>query len=94
MKTDDYINEFIDKEKKIEHNPYLATRIMAKIEVPTHKIPGIFRYTAVAACISVVVMMGIVIGDSYTTVPKQYAGININDSEMENFTLYNSEGNE
>jgi len=94
MKIDDYINEFIDREKKIEVNPYLATRIMAKIETPKYKVPGIFRYAAVAASISMVVMLGIVIGNSYTSVPKQYAGLNINDSEMENFTFYNSDSNE
>ena len=94
MKTDDYIDEFIDREKKIEHNPYLATRIMAKIEFPKHKLPAFIRYTAVAASISLVVMMGIVIGNNYTTVPKQYAGININDSELENFIQYNTDDNE
>jgi len=94
MKAEDYINEYIDREKQTEHNPYLATRIMAKIELPKNKIPRIFRYAAVAASISLVIMMGIVIGNSYTSLPKQYAGININDSEMENFTLYNSDGNE
>lgn len=94
MKTDDYLTEFIDREKQIDHNPYLATRIMDKIETPKHKIPGVFRYTAVAVSISLVVMMGIVIGDSYASVPQPYAGVNINDSEIENFALYNSEGNE
>ena len=32
MKTDHYIDELIHKEKQTEHNPFLATRIMSRIE--------------------------------------------------------------
>ena len=94
MKTDDYINELIDREKQMEHNPYLATRIMAKIEAPKQKKRGAFQYIAVAASISLVITLGVVIGNSYAVAPEKYAGININDSEIENFALYNSDGNE
>ena len=94
MKTDDYINELIDREKQTEHNPYLATQIMAKIEAPKQKMQGIFSYIAVVASISLVITMGIVIGNSYTPVYEKYATLNINDSEIENFTIYNSNGNE
>jgi hypothetical protein len=38
--------------------------------------------------------MGVVIGNSYTPAHEKYAALNINDSEIENFTLYNSNGNE
>jgi len=94
MKADDYINELIDREKQMEHNPYLATRIMAKIETPKQMKRGVFQYVAVAASISLVITMGVVIGNSYTSAPEKYAGININDSEIENFALYNSDSNE
>lgn len=94
MKTDDYINELIDREKQLEHNPYLATRIMAKIETPKQVKRGVFQYVAVAASIWLVITLGIVIGNSYASVPEKYAGININDSEIENFALYNSDSNE
>ncbi|MDR3653821.1 MAG: hypothetical protein P4L34_12740 [Paludibacter sp.] len=94
METEDYINEYINREKQQEHNPYLATRIMEKIEAPKHKIPRFFQYTAVAASISIAVIMGIVIGDSYAPIQKKYTGLNINDSEIENFALYNSDSNE
>jgi len=94
MKTDDYINEFVEREKQTEHNPYLATRIMAKLQTPKHKIPGVLQTIAVAASIAGMVVMGIVIGNSYTSVSEQYAGLNINDSEIENFVLYNTESNE
>lgn len=94
MKTDDYINELINREKQLEHNPYLATRIMAKIETPKQVKRGVFQYVAVAASIWLVITLGIVIGNSYAYVPEKYAGININDSEIENFALYNSDSNE
>lgn len=94
MKTDDYINELIEREKKSECNPYLATRIMAKIEAPKHKTHGVVQYMAVAGSIALVVMLGMVLGNSYTPVSEKHAGININDREMENFTLYNTDDNE
>ena len=94
MKADDYINELIDREKQMGHNPYLATRIMSKIETPKQMKRGVFKYVALAASISLVITMGVVIGNSYTSAPEKYAGININDSEIENFTLYNSDSNE
>ena len=31
MKTEDYIDQFIEKEKQLEPNPYLATRVMLSI---------------------------------------------------------------
>lgn len=94
MNTDDYINELIDREKQVKHNPYLATRIMAKIEMPIYKVAGVLRYAAVAASFSLVVILGIAIGNSNKPMPQEYAGININDSEIENFALYNSDSNE
>jgi len=94
MKTDDYIKEYVEREKQTEHNPYLATRIMAKLQTPKRKIPGVLQTMAVAASIAGVVMMGIGIGNSYTPVSEKYAGININDSEIENFELYNNESHE
>ena len=94
MKTYDYINKLIDKEKQTEPNPYLSTRIMAKIETPKQMKRGVFQYIAIAASISLVITMGVVIGNSYTPVHENYAGLNINDSELENFSLYNSNGNE
>jgi len=94
MKTDDYISQFIEREKNTAHNPYLATRIMAKIEAPKYKTHGVVQYIAVAASIALVVMMGMVLGNSYTSSPEQYAGININDREIENFALYNTDDNE
>ena len=94
MKTDDYLNKFIEREKQTEPNPYLATRIMANIEAPIQKKQGVFQYIAVAASISLVITMGVVIGNSYAPAHEKYAVLNINDSEIENFALYNSDSNE
>jgi len=94
MKTNDYINGFIDREKKTKYNPYLATRIMAKIESPKHKTIGFIRYATVAASITLVITLGVVIGNTHNSGSKEYARLNINDSDIENFSLYNSNENE
>jgi hypothetical protein len=94
MKTDEFINEFINREKELKHNPYLANRIMASLGTPQRRTIGFLQYVAIAACISTVVVMGMTIGNSYNVAPKEYSSININDSEMENFAIYNSTNNE
>jgi hypothetical protein len=94
MKTDDYIDELIKHEKETACNPYLATRVMAGIETSKKKSSGIFQYVVAVASISLVVLLGIAIGNSYVAGNEKYAGININDSEIENFELYKTMGNE
>ena len=88
------IAEFVHSEKQIKPNPYLSTHIMAVIETPERKGIQLLRYAAFAACIGLVIVMGKTIGNSYDSTPKNYAGVNINDSEIEHFSLYNSEENE
>jgi len=95
MKTEDYINDFIVHEKQTEMNPYLSSKIMARIESPVEqKKTALWVNLAVAASIAVVLVAGFQIGGLYATNPEQYAGMTINDSEIENFTLYNINDNE
>jgi hypothetical protein len=94
MKTDELITEFVIREKELIHNPYLATRIMANLYAPQKKTIGWLQYATIAACISTVVVMGMAIGNSYGVAPKEYTALNINDSEMENFAIYNSPNHE
>ncbi|NDP19729.1 MAG: hypothetical protein GZ091_01415 [Paludibacter sp.] len=93
MKTEDYINDFINKEKNIEPSPFLVTRIMAKVETPITKSVRLWQSIAVAASISFVILTGIGIGSTYNS-SANYAELNLNDSNIENFTLYNSADNE
>ena len=94
MKTDHYIDELINREKQTEQNPHLATRIMSRIENPMqmHLNRGI--KIAVAACIAFAITLGIGLGNSYTSTTDNISGLFVNDSQIENFTLYNTVSNE
>lgn len=94
MKIDDYIDAFVEKEKQTEFNPFLTTNIMAHIEKSVRKKTIVWQILTVAAGIALVITMGIQIGNQYDTDKNMYAGVNINDSQIENFTLYYSNENE
>ena len=93
-KISEYIAEFVYSEKQVKPNPYLSTRIMAGIDRPERKVTQVLRFVSFAACIGLVIVMGQSIGNSYNSTPKSYAGLNINDSEIEHFTFYNPAENE
>ena len=95
MKTEDYINDFIAREKQTEMNPYLSSKIMENIESPVElRKTTYWANFAIAASIALILVAGFQLGGLYTTNPEQYAGITINDSEIENFTIYNTNDNE
>jgi hypothetical protein len=94
METDKLITEFVNREKELQHNPFLATRIMSSLAVKQRKSIGYFQYVGIAACIATLIVLGISIGNTYDNTPKQYSELNINDSEMENFAIYNAKNNE
>lgn len=92
MKLDRYIDDFIRKEKEVQVNPYLATRVMAKLEehnettVYGKSIP-IWKKAIVAASIVLVMAAGFGLG-SMVKEEKEYISININDAQLENLNLY------
>jgi len=94
MKTDQYIDELINREKQTELNPYLATRIMSRIENPIQKTVSRWQTIAVAASIVFAIASGIGLGNSYTSNSDIAGGLYVNDSQIENFSLYNTDGNE
>lgn len=94
MKTEDYLNDFISREKQTELNPYLSTRIMTKIESPAKKRQSALQYFVLAGSISLVITVGILIGNIYSPVSQHYSKLNINDSEIENFGFFNTNSNE
>lgn len=94
MKTDHYIDELINKEKQTEHNPFLATRIMSRIENPTQKPVKRWQTIAVAASIVFAIVSGIELGNSYNSNSDQMDGLYVNDSRIENFSLYNTDSYE
>jgi len=94
MKTDHYIDELINTEKQTEFNPYLTTRIMSRIENPMQKPVNRWQTIAVAASIAFAITLGIGLGNSYTSTTDNISGLFVNDSQIENLSLYNTESYE
>ena len=94
MKTDHYIDELINREKQTEANPYLVNRIMSRIENPMLKPVNRWQTIAVAASIVFAIASGIGLGNSYSSTSDNINGLNVNDSQIENFSLYNTDSNE
>lgn len=91
MKTEDVIHEVIEKEKQVESNPFLSTRIMSKIAIenaPLNKRIYFFRSLVVAASFALVIIIGISIGKIYDENKSEYMALNINDSQIENLIYY------
>ncbi len=93
MKTEDYINQYIEKEKQIEPNPFLSTRIMAFIEKPTaQKINPLQTIIAVTS-ISLVMLLGFQLSSLYNSTSAENQ-LHINDSQIEMLHIYQTESNE
>lgn len=92
MKTENYIDDFIQREKQTEVNPFLSTRVMAQIEKsqqPVVRKAPVWQTIAVAASLAAVAFLGITIGNSYVENTSQEIMVNINDSQIENLGYYN-----
>ncbi len=99
MKVDEYINDFIDRQKDIKPNPFLSTRIMAKIEnsisaQPVAKKASFWQTAALAVSIISVVISGVFIGNALSIDTQNSNVININDRQIENLNLYQFSENE
>lgn len=101
MKTEDHIekriNEYIEREKSTEPNPFLATRIMALISEKPEQAHWLSRKTQVAiiaAGVLLAIFTGIREGEiGYPAREKQSYAI-VNDHQMEDFELLNQIINE
>lgn len=91
MKTEGFIDEIIEKEKQIESNPFLSTRIMSKIateNTPLNKRVYFFRLLVVVASIALVMRIGVSIGKIYDENKIGNITLNINDYQIENLFYY------
>lgn len=92
MKTEQYIDDLIRREKQTAPNPFLSTRVMAEIEKPQRpeikRIP-VWQAFAVVAGMAAVAFLGISAGNSYIDNSSSETVININDSQIENLEYYN-----
>jgi hypothetical protein len=97
-------DKVIDEEKTTPFNPFLATRIMSKIEsldeqvTAPHKIfapKKALQLAIITTSLTVAVFFGILAGNLYSktdtnnALPEEL--IYINDSNVESFALYNSQ---
>lgn len=88
------LDKFIEKELEVQPNPFLAGKIMDSIHAkqqPEKSTPILFRLVA-AAGVAAVLTLGVFLGTTYnnTTGNDTYA-LNINDSQIENLYLYDTE---
>ncbi len=88
-RLDDHINNFICKEKQEQVNPYLATRVLAKLEEydKTEIIVPVWKKIAVVASFILVIAAGFGLG-SIIQEEKEFIAININDAQLENLNFY------
>lgn len=97
MKTEHHIDEFIRRAKETVPNPYLSTRVMAKIEglekVERRKSP-LWQALALAASMAAVAFLGVSIGNSYVESGTSERILNINDRQIENLGYYTLDENE
>ncbi|MDP3461373.1 MAG: hypothetical protein Q8S18_01150 [Bacteroidales bacterium] len=92
MNTEHHINELIRREKEMELNPFLATRVMAKIEGAEKEVrirAPFWQNLVLATSIAGVTFLGIIIGNSYVESDTAEMIVNINDSQIENLGYYN-----
>jgi len=91
MKTEDHIDELIRREKETVPNPYLSTRVMAKIEglenVERRQTP-FWQAFALAAGFAAAILLGVSLGNSYVENGTPDIVLNINDAQMENLQYY------
>lgn len=96
MKTEQYINELIKREKQMEPNPFLTTRVMAAIEnsekqsqrSELKRVP-LWQAILVTMSLVAVALLGITIGNAYVDSTSSKMVVNINDSQIENLGFYN-----
>jgi hypothetical protein len=91
MKTEEYIDNYIEQQLKIEPNPYLTTRIMSKLDSINEK--NAFNFSpiqkiGITASIAASIMIGIMLGTNYKSDTSNSMSININDSKIENFQIF------
>lgn len=94
MDAERNIQGFINREKQIQPNPFLATRIMARIETPQVERVSRWRPVVLTVCLLLTIVVGIGLGKSYRPTADTYSGISINDSDIEGLAYFNLNGDE
>jgi poly(3-hydroxybutyrate) depolymerase len=96
---ENFINEYIEREKNMSPAPFLAERIMQNINETGKQEERIFktglsRNIAVAASFAAVVLMGIAFGNSYQAKASNQDKLVIDDRYMEHLHIFENTKNE
>lgn len=94
MNAEKNIQEFINRDKQIQPNPFLSTRIMARIETPQVEIVSRWKPVVLTVFLLLAVIMGISIGKSYRPASDSDTGVSINDRDIEGLAYFNMNGDE
>lgn len=89
--TPGILKSFIEQEKAVEPNPFLATRVMAAIESNRNEVNSwyqpVLKPVLAIASLVLVIWMGIWAGSSWVSNPEKGARLE-NDSQTENLFYY------
>lgn len=97
MENESLLSRFLEKEKSVKPSFSLEERIMARIDgIPTfsarQRRPSLWiQATAIAACAVIAIVIGISTGKNSTIPATASTNWNINDSQIENLALYETE---
>lgn len=89
MTTEDLIQKFIDEEKEIKVSPFLATRIMSKIENYNQKHISLLQHLIIAASFIFIISLGINFFSMYFQTNDNSNAVVVDDYEIENFAYLN-----
>lgn len=85
------IENFIQKERDTDYNPFLSTRIMAVIDEKNYleikRVVPLWKLAILAASLVTGVFAGVGVGNLYQTKDASSSIILMNDGRMENFDL-------
>lgn len=93
IKENNILEDFIKSELSTEPNPFLVSKIMNRLETKTleakkDKRSFALQSIAVAAGVTIAVVMGISLGTKYTETRINNKTLAINDSYIENLGIY------
>lgn len=89
---DKRVDAFIKNERSLDATPFMAIRVMAKLEaLSTHETSRrrpVWATIALAALLTGAILGGISLGNSYKAAPMETKAIVINDHAIENLGSY------
>ncbi len=89
---DKRVEAFIKNERSLGPSPFMATRVLAKLEAlstpGTSRCRPVWATIALAALLTGAILGGISLGNSYKAAPMETRAIVVNDHAMENLGSY------